>query len=315
MLDMCLELLFLGTGTSTGVPMIGCRCGVCTSDDPRDTRSRASVLVRYPRPADAPPPDRLSDEGRRLLGTAGSASSSADPAHGRDGPPDRVNILVDVTPDIRSQSLREALDWLDAVMLTHAHADHTMGIDDLRRYNAIMDAPLDIYAEPGVHEQLGQAFGYIFNPSRNGKESFIANLLPFPVAVHDPIALHGAAWTPIRLMHGRLPIVGYRVDWDGRSIAYCTDVSTIPPETWPMLEGLDVFVVDGLRYRHHPTHMTIDRAIEVCEQVGATRSFLTHMSHDVSHAAQQATMPQGVALAHDGLCVSVGADRAVAVAQ
>ncbi|MEM9414274.1 MAG: MBL fold metallo-hydrolase [Planctomycetota bacterium] len=308
---MSLELLFLGTGTSTGVPMIGCRCGVCTSDDPRDRRTRPSVLVSYPRPTDAPLPPRLSEGGRRLLGTAGSASSSADPAHARTAPPDRVQVLVDVTPDIRNQALREGLDWLDAVMLTHAHADHTMGIDDLRRFNAIMDTPIDVYAEPGVHEQLGQSFGYIFNPSRHGKESFVANLLPFPVEVHQPVELHRATWTPIRLMHGRMPIVGYRVDWNGRSIAYCTDVSTIPPETWPMLEGLDVFVVDGLRYRHHPTHMTIDRAIEVCEQVGAERSFLTHMSHDVSHAEQDAAMPPGIALAHDGLSVSVSAAGAV----
>ncbi|MFI4861307.1 MAG: MBL fold metallo-hydrolase [Phycisphaerales bacterium JB063] len=310
---MSLELVFLGTGTSTGVPMIGCRCGVCTSDDPHDRRTRASVLVRYPRPADAPPPRRLSEGGRALLGTAGSASSSADPAHGRTHPPEQVQVLVDVTPDLRNQALREGLDWLDAVVLTHAHADHTMGIDDLRRFNAIMDAPLDVYAEHSVHEQLGQSFGYIFNPSRHGKESFIANLIPFPVRVEEPLNLHDATWTPIRLMHGRLPIVGYRVDWGGRSIAYCTDVSTIPPETWPMLEGLDVFVIDGLRYRHHPTHMTIDRAIEVCEQVGATQSYLTHMSHDVSHASQSQAMPAGVSLAHDGLCVSVAAEGALTV--
>lgn len=302
---MSLELLFLGTGTSTGVPMIGCRCGVCMSDDPRDRRTRPSVLVRYPRPTTAPPPRRPIDDGQKVRGTAGSASSGADPSHARQGPPAQTQVLIDVTPDIRDQALREGLDWLDAVLLTHAHADHTMGIDDLRRFNAIMDAPLDLFAEPAVHEQLGQTFGYIFGAERSGKASFIANLIPFPVAVAQPMPLLGATWTPLRLMHGRLPIAGYRIDWAGRSFAYCTDVSTIPPETWPMLEGLDVFVVDGLRYRHHPTHMTIDRAIEVCGRVGAERSFLTHMSHDVSHASQEPDMPEGVALAHDGLCVSV----------
>lgn len=312
---MALELLFLGTGTSTGVPMIGCGCGVCTSQDPRDRRTRPSVLVRYPRPSAGAIPGAggVRSNGVAARSTGSASSSATPPPDGPPAPPDRVQVLVDVTPDIRDQAIREGLSWLDAVVLTHAHADHTMGIDDLRRFNAVMDAPLDLYAEPTVHEQLARTFGYIFEPVRQTTPSFVAHLLPFPIHEDKPMQLHGATWTPLRLLHGRLPIFGYRVDWNGRSVAYCTDVSTIPPETWPLLEGLDVFVVDGLRHRHHPTHQTIDRAIEVSERVGATQSYLTHMSHEVSHAGQEPAMPAGVALAHDGLSVSVGDDGAVVV--
>lgn len=286
---MALELIFLGTGTSTGVPMIGCRCGVCTSADPRDRRTRPSVLVRYPRP-----------------GHIAENEPEANGMHDPTAPPAEVQVLVDVTPDIRDQSIREGLAWLDAVVLTHGHADHTMGMDDLRRFNAVMDAPLELYAEPGVLMDLGRSFEYIFGGPSKRTSTFVANLLPFPLENAVPMPLHGATWTPLRLMHGRLPIVGYRVDWEDRSLAYCTDVSTIPPETWPLLADLDVFVVDGLRFRHHPTHMTVDQAVEVCERVGASQSFLTHMSHEVSHAEHEPELPEGVSLAHDGLRVSIG---------
>ena len=300
---VALELLFLGTGTSTGVPMIGCRCGVCTSEDPRDRRTRPSVLVRYPRQPPAP--------GSRP-GLHPEPPPGSPPEPSPQTPPRQAQVLIDVTPDIRAQALREGLCWLDAVVLTHVHADHTMGIDDLRRFNAVMDAPLDLYAEPAVLEQLGRMFGYIFGAKRQANPSFVANLVPFPIDYTAPFSLHGAIWTPLRLMHGRLPILGYRVDWAGRSLAYCTDVSTIPPQTWPLLEGLDVFVVDGLRFRHHPTHMTVDRAVEVCERVGATRSYLTHMSHEVCHAEHGPALPDGIAFAHDGLTVTVGSDHTAA---
>jgi len=218
-----------------------------------------------------------------------------------------TQVLVDVSPDIRPQAIRHGIDWLDAVMLTHAHADHVMGMDDLRRFNAVMDAPLDVHAEPGVHEQLGQMFGYIFNTPREKHASFVAHLIPMPIEAEQPQPIGQATWTPLRLMHGRLPILGYRVDCGGRSLAYCTDVSTIPPETYPTLEGLDLLVLDGLRYRHHPTHMTIDRAIEVATNIAPRQTYITHMAHEVSHAHQQSQMPDNIALAHDGLRVTMPA--------
>lgn len=314
---MALELLFLGTGTSSGVPMIGCRCEVCTSDDPRDHRTRPSVLISYPRPRNVPPrncgdedcggtgilpvEDRQdacpSDPGKAASSSGGSATPVAEP--------DMTQVLVDVSPDIRPQAIRHGLDWLDAVVLTHAHADHVMGIDDLRRFNAVMDGPLEVHAEPVVHDQLRTMFDYIFNTPREAHASFVAHLLPVPLSVDEHFELGDATWRPLRLMHGRLPILGYRVDYAGRSLAYCTDVSTIPPETMPLLEGLDVLVLDGLRYRHHPTHMTIDRAIEVAQGLAPKQAYLTHMAHEVSHAKQQARMPEGVALAYDGLRVTI----------
>ncbi|MEX0885156.1 MAG: MBL fold metallo-hydrolase [Phycisphaeraceae bacterium] len=278
-----LELVFLGTGTSAGVPMIGCDCAVCRSDDPRDQRTRPSALVRYPsRP---------------------SASGEAD-AEPR-------QLLIDTTPDMRLQAVRERINRIDGVLYTHAHADHIFGIDDLRRFNAVMQQPVDIYGEPGLLETLHHMFGYIFQSHRNVNPSFVAELIPSPLHVGHAIDLFGAAWTPIRLMHGRLPILGFRIDWAGRSLAYCTDVSTIPPESYPCLEGLDVLVIDALRYRHHPTHMTVEQALDVIDQVEPGEAYFTHMAHDIRHADLAAALPSGVFAAYDGLRVALEARRGV----
>lgn len=277
--DMALEFTFLGTGTSAGVPMIGCDCAVCNSTDPRDQRDRASVVVRYPR------------------GKATTAKAM----------PDRYTVLIDASPDIRRQAIREGLTWLDALLLTHAHADHVLGIDDLRRFNAVMDRPLELYTESSVIQSLGQMFHYIFEPHRNVNKTFIAQLLPMPIQPSQPMRLGEATWLPIRLMHGRLPTLGFRVDWAGRSIAYCTDCSTIPPETLAQLQGLDVLVLDGLRERHHPTHMTLDRACEFAEQIGAGQTYLTHFAHEHSHQELAQRLPDGVAPAYDGLTLSLSA--------
>lgn len=265
---MPLELVFLGSGTSAGVPMIGCECPVCTSDDPRDSRTRSSVLLRYA--------DR----------------------HGK--PRD---FIVDTSPELRQQAIRERMSRVDGVLFTHAHADHVFGMDDLRRFNAVMESPIDIYAERSVLDRLGQMFGYIFEPQKNVNPSFVATLIPHEVRVGEPIDLFGTRWTPIRLLHGRLPVVGYRVDHDGAAIAYCTDVSGIPPESYPLLEGLDVLVIDGLRYRHHPTHLTVDQALEVIDRVKPGQAYLTHIAHDIRHADLEPRLPEGVHVAYDGLRV------------
>ncbi|MEM9021422.1 MAG: MBL fold metallo-hydrolase [Planctomycetota bacterium] len=277
---MALELTFLGTGTSMGVPMIGCNCPVCTSDDPRDRRMRSSAVVRYPRtePVNALPP-------------------------GLDPPPDRYTVLIDTTPDLRPQAIRARLNWLDAVVYTHGHADHILGLDDLRRFNTVMDRAIDIFAEPNVIEQFRQTFGYIFAHDRHKSEQYIAHLIAHPLHPGETRGFGDAHWTPLRLMHGRLPILGYRVDWQGRSLAYCTDVSTIPPQTFDDLNGLDLLVIDGLRFRHHPTHLTIDRACELAAQIGATQTLLTHIAHDVGHAQTDPQLPDAINLAHDGLRV------------
>ena len=308
---MALELLFLGTGTSAGVPMIGCGCDVCRSHDPRDNRTRPSVLIRYPLPG----------------------GSQSDAPADQPEPPGRCvcQYLIDTAPDLRTQMIRHDIKHLDGVLYTHTHADHVYGIDDLRRFNAVMQRPLAVYAERSAHEVLRSMFSYIFEPHKhaNGDKTFVPILLPELIDAGMPLELNGARWTPLRLLHGRRAILGFRVDYraagfvdggadgggDGgsggvSSLAYCTDVSSIPPETYPLLEGLDVLVIDALRYLHHPTHMTVDRALETIEQVKPRRAYLTHIAHDIQHADLEAKLPEHVFLAFDGLTVDV-AERPV----
>ena len=272
---MSLDLLFLGTGTSAGIPMIGCDCAVCHSTDPRDRRSRASVLIGY---------DETSEDNGSI----------------------RRQILIDTTPELRLQMTGNHINRVDAVLYTHAHADHIFGLDDLRRFNVVMNGPVHIHAEESVLTTFRQMFRYIFEPHTNANKSFVAELIAHAVEPLLPVELFGAKWTPLRLMHGRLPIVGFRVDHGGHAIAYCTDVSVIPQETWPLLEGLDVLVIDALRYRPHPTHMTIDQAIEGAEVVKPKQTYFTHIAHDISHAEVAPRLPENVFLAWDGLRVRCG---------
>lgn len=269
-----MQLLILGSGTSAGVPMIGCDCPVCTSSDPHDSRTRPSALVSY--------------------------TDGNDPAITR-------QYLIDASPELRQQAIREKINRLDGVLITHAHADHVFGIDDLRRFNAVMDCPLDVYAEANDIASLRKMFSYIFEKHRNVNQTFIADLILQPTEVGKPIDLHGATWTPLRLLHGRQPILGYRIDHGDCAMAYCTDVSSIPPETYPLLDGLDVLVLDALRYRHHPTHMTVDQALQQIDQIQPTQTYLTHIAHDIEHAHLDAQLPEGVNLAYDGLRVVCGA--------
>lgn len=278
---MALELTFLGTGTSAGVPMIGCTCDVCQSADPRDRRDRSSVVVSVPR-------ERWLEQSDQ---------------------PSQYTVLIDASPEVRHQSIRHGVDWLDTLLFTHAHADHVLGLDDLRRFNSVTGGPIEFYAEPEVIQAIRQMFSYIFKDKHHYDNAFVAKLVPLPIGPEHVLELSGAKWTPIRLMHGRLPILGYRVDWGGRSIAYCTDCSTIPNETLPEMRGLDVLVLDGLRERHHPTHMTLDRACEFAEQIGATQTYLTHIAHDHSHADLLERLPEGVEPAYDGLKLVLSVDE------
>ncbi|MEX2214158.1 MAG: MBL fold metallo-hydrolase [Phycisphaeraceae bacterium] len=276
---MSLELLFLGTGTSAGVPMIGCECAVCMSRDPHDQRTRASVLISY-----------------------GARGAAAEPLEG--APPVR-RVLIDTSPELRMQITRHRINALDAVLYTHAHADHIFGLDDLRRFNIVMRAPIDIYAEGSVLAQFREMFRYIFEPHLNENQSFIPQLVAHAILPVEKLVLHEATFTPIRLMHGRLPVLGFRVDHEGKSLAYCTDVSSVPAESMALLRHLDVLVIDALRYRAHPTHMTVDEAMATIEELKPKQAYLTHIAHEISHAELSPRLPRGVAISYDGLRITL----------
>lgn len=272
-----LRFIFLGTGTSAGVPAIGCRCTVCLSPDPRDQRLRTGAAITFTDPLGKP----------------------------------RV-ILIDCTPDLRQQALRAGLSRCDAVLFTHNHVDHTFGVDELRRFNVVQQGPVDVYAEAHTMEHLRRVYKHIFESEHNVNQSFVATLIAHTLHDLSPLMLYGLKVTPVRVLHGRLPILGFRFDLpgDGRGrdgsawflpMAYLTDVSAIPPESWGVLRGVRTLAIDALRHRHHPTHFTLDQAMSASERIGAERTYFIHIAHDLGHQETNDTLPDGMRLAHDGL--------------
>jgi phosphoribosyl 1,2-cyclic phosphate phosphodiesterase len=254
------DVTFLGTGTSMGVPMIGCACAVCRSTDPCDNRSRPSILIRL-------------------------ASGAV--------------ILVDTSSDLRAQALRFGLTRIDAVLYTHSHADHILGLDELRRFNTLMQGPIPLYGDDRTLTDLRRIFSYAFRPPREPGHEYVPQLVPF--TLDGPLSVAGTEVQPVPVTHGARTILGFRV---GR-FAYLTDCCAIPDTSWPLLEGLDVVVVDALRHRPHASHFSLDQAVAAATRIGARRTFFTHMSHDLGHAATCARLPEGMALAHDGLRLEI----------
>jgi phosphoribosyl 1,2-cyclic phosphate phosphodiesterase len=253
--DLTGRLLFLGTGTSVGVPLVGCGCDTCLRGGPRDVRTRSSVLVGLP---------------------AG-------------------HLLVDTTPDLRGQLLREKIGKVDAVLYTHDHVDHVYGLDDVRPLCFHSGRPMRVLCEERVEERIRKAFDYAFAaaPPAGGGVPRLA----FERIGTTPFDLLGATVVPLRLRHGPLDVLGFRFG----NVAYCTDTSGIPDGTWPLLEGLDVLVLDCLRPSRHPTHFSLAEALEVAARVGARRTLFIHLSHELPHEATTAALPAGVELAYDGL--------------
>lgn len=253
-----MRITIMGSGTSHGVPMIACDCAVCTSPDPRDRRTRSSVLI----------------------GVGGR------------------NLLVDTTPELRLQCLACDVRRVDAVLYTHGHADHVTGLDDLRRFNHLLGGPLNCYADAPTAAILRRMFPYAFH-----HDPTYPSAKPQLELVHidGPFELFGAQIVPIPLFHGPLPILGFRVG----GFAYCTDCSRIPDESWPLLEGLDLLVLDALRRRPHPTHFNLDQALEAASRVGARRTLFTHIAHELLHADTNAGLPAGTELAYDGQVVDL----------
>jgi phosphoribosyl 1,2-cyclic phosphate phosphodiesterase len=252
-------VLVLGTGTSHGVPMIGCECATCTSTDPRDRRFRASILIEAP---------------------------------------DGVSVLVDTTPDLRSQALLHHVRRVDAILYTHSHADHVMGLDDVRRYNVLQKSAIPCYGDERTLSDLRRIYSYIFDskaPRGGGIPQVVLS------RVVGEFCLGVATFTPIPLMHGSRTILGYRVG----SFAYLTDCSAIPDSSWPLLHGVKTVILDALRERPHPTHLSLAEALAIIERLAPERGYLTHMCHDLPHAATCARLPPGVELAYDGLTFEI----------
>jgi phosphoribosyl 1,2-cyclic phosphate phosphodiesterase len=246
-------LTVLGSGTSMGVPTIGCSCAVCNSSDPRDRRTRPSILVQY--------------AGR--------------------------SILVDTTPDFRQQAIREKISHLDAVLYTHAHADHILGLDDLRPVSFRHESKLPLYASESTAQAIQTLFKYVFDADY--KFGGIARVSMN--ALNTGVDLFGARFDTIKVIHGDLEIDGFRFG----SAAYLTDFSEIPAASLERLHGLDILFLDALRRRPHPTHSSIENSLKIVEQLQPKRTFFTHISHDLPHAETNKSLPAGVELAYDGL--------------
>jgi phosphoribosyl 1,2-cyclic phosphate phosphodiesterase len=251
------QLVFLGTGTSVGVPMIGCGCEVCTSSNPRNNRTRCALALGLP-------------EG---------------------------NLLIDTPPDLRFQLLREGLGIVHAVLYTHEHADHLFGLDDLRLFPFFLGHPVPLYCEASVEDRIRRSFDYAFADIEHTHQGAAPQLVFRRIGL-EPFEVLGARVMPIRLSHGpRFSVLGFRIG----NIAYCTDTNGIPEESWPLLSGLDVLILDALRHRPHVTHFSLDEAVSVVERVRPKRAYFTHMSHELDHDATNAALPAGMELAYDGL--------------
>jgi len=253
-----MKLRFLGTGTSTGNPEIGCRCEVCTSSDKRDWRYRASVLIEI--------------EGKR--------------------------ILIDCSPDFRMQMLKtlesDYFTDLDVVLLTHEHYDHVGGLDDLRAF--CRKGALPVCTEDYVADAISRRVSYVFEKH---KYPGIPNLALVPIR-NQPFCISGMEIIPIRLMHGNLPILGFRID----DYAYLTDLKTIPEEEFQKLKDLDVLVIYALRQKEHIAHQNVQQALENIEKINPKRAYLTHVSHSFGlHSSMQQKLPENVFIAYDGLVI------------
>ena len=253
-----MRITFLGTGTSHGVPMVGCECATCRSTDPHDNRLRPSICIE----------------------TSGA------------------RVLVDAGPDLREQALRHRIARVDAIVFTHGHADHILGMDDVRRFNALMDGSMPCYGDAATLEDIRRMFSYVFDPATpkgGGLPQLDLRVIDGPFSVGD---IH---LQPVPIWHGRRRILGFRVG----AFAYLTDCSRIDEAAWPLLERLEVLVLDALREKPHPTHFSLSDAIETAARIGAARTFFTHMAHDLPHEATNARLPDGMRLAHDGLVLSM----------
>jgi phosphoribosyl 1,2-cyclic phosphate phosphodiesterase len=256
------QMILLGTGTSVGVPAIGCGCEVCRSTNPRNQRTRCSAILGFP-------------EG---------------------------NLLIDTSPDVRQQLLREQIGIVHAVVYTHEHADHVFGLDDLRLMQFHLGGPVPLYCEPAVEQRIRKSYDYAFEAREKDLHKGAVPQLAVRRIGLEPFEVLGASVTPIRLKHGkRFEVLGFRFG----NVAYCTDANAIPRESMDRLRGLDVLILDALRPRGHATHFSLEEAMEIARELAPRQTYFTHMSHELEHDATNASLPSGMALAYDGLRISL----------
>lgn len=240
-----------------GVPTLGCHCAVCESTDPHDQRTRPSVLLSYC-------------------------------GH---------NVVIDTTPDFRSQAIRARIDHLNAVVYTHGHADHIMGLDDIRPFNLKQKSAVPVYAAADTLRILRRQFAYIFDDAQPGSTVPLIDLH----TINGPFNLFGVSLLPVPAMHGAQPVLGFRF---GKA-AYLTDFSSVPDSSKALLGGLDDFVLDALRYVPHPTHSNVEQSLALVEELQPKRAWFTHICHDLGHEQANARLPENVRLAYDGLSFEV----------
>lgn len=241
-----------------GVPVIGCDCRVCTSTHPRNQRTRPSVLLNLP----------------------------------------GGQLLIDTTPEMRLQLVREKVRTVHSILYTHYHVDHLYGLDDARVFPKYLNGPLPVYCTDAVENVIRSVFAYAFTPHNAALPAGFLPKMEFRRIDYRPFELLGQRVIPIPLMHGRLEVFGFRFD----NVAYCTDVNHIPDESWPLLENLDVLILDTLRDgAPHSTHFNLEQALEVVDRLQPKQTYLTHMSHDIEYVRTSEILPDRVALAYDGL--------------
>ena len=250
-----MRVTFLGTGTSRGIPVIGCDCKICNSPNPKNKRLRASLLIQS-----------------------------------------QASVVVDTSVDFREQMLRQSVKRLDAVVYTHSHVDHILGLDDVYPFNFRSGRPMPLYASPQTIRELKITFRYLFQePHYPGIPEI--ELIP----IDGGFRIADIEFEPIEAFHGKMPVLGYRLG----KFAYLTDVNFIPEESFRKLQGIEYLVLDALRYKSHPTHFTLSEAVQAAQRLSARKTYLVHMCHDVEHDEGNEFLPESVALAYDGLVLEV----------